>query len=430
MIIISRAVEKVARRFVSNTLRNIPAEFALLKACCRWPPSAERDAGIRDAIKEGIRWSRFIKIVNHHRVWSLVRDGLGRAQTTLPPEIDSTLRFRQATIARQNLLMAADVVRIQRAFSQARLKLMFLKGQTLCLLAYGDLSLKHTLDIDILVAPADVRAAHNVLEELGYRATRPLRDLPDYRLGLLIAAGKELVMINDENGLMLELHWKLAYNRFLLKSIDVRSEAQLVHIGSTSVSTLNHEELFVYLCAHGAQHAWARLKWLADAAALLTSSSPDTIVRLYRRAQNEGAGLCAGQCLLLSKHLLGLEIPQQLDQELRSCGTIQILQCVGLATLVSEVGENEAEGQTLSNWRILLLLFFIGRGWRYRIEELARYLVSPEDVLMIPLPRWLGWVYVALRIPFWIWRKIYGLSAAKMAATELPSHDGPNGAAS
>ena len=36
-------------------------------------------------------------------------------------------------------------------------------------------------------------------------------------------------------------------------------------------ATLGADDLFAYLCAHGAYHAWFRLKWLADIGALLAA---------------------------------------------------------------------------------------------------------------------------------------------------------------
>ena len=38
-------------------------EFLLTAACCRWPPSDERAASIRDTAKRVTDWDRFMRLV-------------------------------------------------------------------------------------------------------------------------------------------------------------------------------------------------------------------------------------------------------------------------------------------------------------------------------------------------------------------------------
>lgn len=44
--------------------------------------------------------------------------------------------------------------------------------------------------------------------------------------------------------------------------------------------TLGDEDLFAYLCIHGALHWWNRLKWLADVNAMLASTPKGGVSRL------------------------------------------------------------------------------------------------------------------------------------------------------
>jgi hypothetical protein len=69
--------------------------------------------------------------------------------------------------------------------------------------------------------------------------------------------------------------------------------------------TLRTDELFAYLCVHGASSAWFRLKWITDVAALLHGRETDEIQHLYQRSQELGAGRAAAQALLLADTLYG-----------------------------------------------------------------------------------------------------------------------------
>ena len=78
---------------------------------------------------------------------------------------------------------------------------------------------------------------------------------------------------------------------------------------TTGLRTLGDEDLFAYLCMHGALHWWNRLKWLADVNALLASTPEDNIERLVRAAEARGTGRAAAQALLLCRRLWGRPSP-------------------------------------------------------------------------------------------------------------------------
>ena len=79
--------------------------------------------------------------------------------------------------------------------------------------------------------------------------------------------------------------------------------------GTTGLRTLGEEDLFTYLCMHGALHWWNQLKWLADIGALLAAARDGAAGRLYRAAENRGAGRAAAQAMLLCQRLLGVPLP-------------------------------------------------------------------------------------------------------------------------
>ena len=79
--------------------------------------------------------------------------------------------------------------------------------------------------------------------------------------------------------------------------------------GARGLRTLGEEDLFAYLCMHGALHWWNRLKWLADINALLAAAPEDGVERLFRAAEARGAGRAAAQAMLLCRRLLGRPCP-------------------------------------------------------------------------------------------------------------------------
>src|SRR3974377_2389702 len=80
----------------------------------------------------------------------------------------------------------------------------------------------------------------------------------------------------------------------------------------SAVRTLGEEDLFAYLCMHGALHWWYRLKWLADINALLAAAPEASIERLFQAPEPGVAGRASAQTLLLCRWLLGTLLPASL----------------------------------------------------------------------------------------------------------------------
>ena len=51
-----------------------------------------------------------------------------------------------------------------------------------------------------------------------------------------------------------------------------------------------------------------------------------------------------------------------------------------------------------------VLSFLLGRSWRYWLAELKNHLTNQADVLAVPLPERLRFLYPVLRLPLWAWR--------------------------
>src|SRR4051812_35608444 len=91
-------------------------EFRLLAACSAWPPSECRTQLIRDSAPTPMKWQDLPRLVRRHRVAALVHDGLTRAKLKIPSEIRREIAAEAKTMAEQNLLFAAEALRLQQQF--------------------------------------------------------------------------------------------------------------------------------------------------------------------------------------------------------------------------------------------------------------------------------------------------------------------------
>lgn len=349
-----------------------PPEFELAVACCRWPPSPRRDAAVRRAAG-GVDWGHFLKVVARHRVEGLVHDSLGRAGIAPPPAVAEPLAAAARGIARENLVFAAEARRLARAMEAAGIPVLFLKGVTLNLLAYGTLAIKKAADLDLAVEPGRYAEAIGALRQAGYACIAPGAEASDEEILAGSSANKHSIW--GRNGVAVELHSSLVDSPLMLPGLTASQPPQQVEVGPGIVlSTLGREALFAYLCVHGATHAWSRLKWLADLAALLKDEEPAGLERLYRRSLELGAGRAGAQALLLCADLFETALPPTLEAELRSDRAHRYLVHVALKTMLRGDAETELDDLTFGTAAIHLSHFRLMPGWRYKAAELKRKL--------------------------------------------------------
>lgn len=385
--------------------RSFTAEFRLAAACAMWPPSDRRTQAIRAAASGSLDWPQFLRVVQRHRVFGLAHQGLTEARLAIPPEIRREIGARATTMVSENLTMAAEALRLQRLFNEAHLPVLLVKGASLAMLVFGNLGLSGSQDIDLLVPWEALPAATELVARAGYRRFDPPPGISDAQLRQLLLLRRDLGFVHQTTGLPIELHWRLFGNPHAMAEDSIMAASRDVLLTDTmGLRTLGDEDLFAYLCMHGARHWWNRLKWLADVNALLASKPEGSIERLVRAAEVRGTGRAAAQALLLCRRLLGATLPAQLTATLCKSATVRWLEATALQAMTTGHGEQDPHEARFGTTRGSLSTFLLNRSWRYRLKELNLHLNNQTDMLTMPLPERLRFLYPLLRLPLWVWR--------------------------
>lgn len=381
-------------------------ELLLTAACSIWPPSNRRSEAVHRAARAPLDWDHFLRVVTRHRVTGLVSEALSTSLFEAPDHVATEINSRAAGLVRENLALAAEAIRLQQLFSTASLPALFVKGSSLAILAYANLGLRESKDLDLFVSPDLLQDAIKLLESSGYRRVDPPASASDAQMQLLLRLRKDLMYFNSERDVYIELHWRLLLNPYFMDEGSIVTSSRMVAItGTNTLRTLGREDLFAYLCAHGAQHWWYQLKWLADVGALLAADFNSTEY-LYRSAERKGVGQAAAQAILLCERLLQTPVPGDLAAFLRKRPWMEWLEATALHAITAGHGALEPRQIPLGTTRGSLSCFLLGRTWRYRLAELRIHLVSEGDILTLPLPRKLGFLYPLLRLPLWVSRQV------------------------
>ena len=350
--------------------RPLTREFRLLVETCRGSFS-EPDRQALARLVEQAEWNQFLALSRRHRVQGLVWHELKDFASAIPGEVAGALAKDAASVAEHNLRAAQLSRALRTCFSAAAIPLLFVKGLTLSKLAYGDAFLKMGWDIDILIPPEAVNEAAKALEAIGFRLVVPP---PNGRQNLVSKwhrRRKESVW-RSPDGLHVELHTRLADNPALIPSVGIRSGWQRVEVApGIELPTLTFDDLFAYLCVHGASSAWFRLKWIADLSALLASQTHGRLEPLLEHSQRLGAGRAADQALLLASRLFGIGAEDDLIQRLQRSRGSRWLADTAFDQLLDEREPTEVPLGTIP---IHLTQLFLRREMGYKLRESTRQL--------------------------------------------------------
>lgn len=341
------------------------AEFDLLVTACG---ASFKNRPI-DAPAPAVGWERLLALAGRHRVQALCWDALGAFADEMPREVAAKLQAQARDIVVANLKAAAECERLHKAFAAAGVPLLFLKGLTLAATAYRQPWLKMGVDIDLLTAPERLADATRILRSANYLPVTPA-GADDHGLGLWHASHKESVWAGIDRAFQIDLHTRLADHPAMLADLSANSPAKLVSVATgITLPTLNNDDLFAYLCVHGASSAWFRLKWITDLAALLAGQSESGVERLYEKSQQLGAGRSASQALLLADWLYSIGI----GRSLRSRLLADPMNCWLVGVAEGQLRDaREPTERPFGTAMIHVSQLGLRPGWRFKVSEASR----------------------------------------------------------
>ncbi|HEV7589110.1 MAG TPA: nucleotidyltransferase family protein, partial [Longimicrobium sp.] len=315
------------------------AEHALLLACARPALDPAQAACVRRLAAGPLDWERLLALAGRHRLVPFLHRHLSDAP--LPPSARAALRLEARAEAHRGLLLAAELRRLLAALESAGVQALAYKGPALAMRAYGDLSLRSFIDLDLLVRPADVPRAIQCLAAAGYA---PALALSPAQERWFRRVDGDYPLVHRETGLLVELHARVSSERFCMP---ISTEALMrrsttMPLGGGEVRTLGDEDLLLVLCVHGAKHRWKRLEWVAALAALLRAGRGDA-----RAARVLAAELHARRTLLLglslARRLLDAPLPAEVEAEIDADAGLAALAAEAEARLFGGVAEDGDE---------------------------------------------------------------------------------------
>ena len=306
-------------------------ELDLLLLCARAQIDDTRAQRISESLAGGVDGDALIRLAWRHGLVPLLYHSLARVGLhKLAPEIQIRLRTIAESSRLRTLVLASELLRLQRVLTAAGVVAIPYKGPALAAHLYGDAALRQILDIDLIVRPGDAVKARQVLIENGCVALNkmsPLRAAAHawYHCDFVFMTAKKVCV---------DLTWRIAPAYWNLPKIAPSAWTRLGHLplAGDTVPWLAGEDLLVVLCLHGCKHKWDTLKWIVDVAELLRVHSQLDWAYLWASARDSGAQRMLALGLLLAHDWLEAPVPLAQLQRIRSDAA--------LLPLAQEVGRN------------------------------------------------------------------------------------------
>ncbi|MFC5703841.1 nucleotidyltransferase family protein [Cohnella faecalis] len=384
-------------KFFSLDLNAFPDELNVMLEAMRSDAEPE-DRSARPPSLPNIDWNQFRKLVRHHRVYPQIHANPGSGGLIPSDVLQAFDRdYRQNTL--RMLRLSGETERVCRLLAERGVRSLVLKGPALARHLYGDVSLRTSKDLDIIIPVADVRLAERLLQELGYEADRPIpRGLGDWKWKI-----HHVSFTHPHTGIQVEVHWRLNGDIGKEPTFEALWSGRQRSELAASLYMPGDEHLFLYLVTHGARHGWFRLRWLADIDRMARRSLDwDAIASLLGRYDALDP---AGQAFVLASSLLHTPIPRAMRPVVSAGRGRELAQrALGFIRGTAVLSTDPSAGELSKTYKRYLFALKTTRqkGW----YAISRLYPSFRDAKALPLPRSLYFLYFPLRPFVWLWRQV------------------------
>lgn len=348
-------------------------------------------------------WKLFVQLLIHHRLYPLIYPKLtDYDQSFFPPHILQIISYKYRLNTIEMLKLSAEMTELNTLFNEKEIKTIFLKGPALAFELYGEISLRTSGDLDILVSIDELETVNDLLCKVGYvKDDYFSTTLEDWKW-----RHHHLTYFHSEKGIKLEVHWRLNPGPSKEPSFkELWERSSTVSFAGHNIHLLGKEDLFLFLITHGARHGWSRLRWLVDIHKLINRKMDwKSLILKLKKYDYIKVG---GQSIILTNQLLGTSIDEDVSIELINNRSHKLANeaVYYLETMINLHSESLPEEISNFHKKHMFHLLSFRQKFLFILSFLYPY---PEDVEVLPLPKKLYFLYFPLRPFLWTWRRVKG----------------------
>jgi hypothetical protein len=369
-------------------------EWSVLLAACSLELVAERNQRLHSLLRRPVHWQSLFDLAQRHGVQQLVYVALAAGSAPIAAEQMPPLQQIHQLNLRKALLLSRELIRIVDHLSALGIETMPYKGLALAEALYGDIALRQSGDIDLLIRRQDFCRVRDAVRDIGFTSHSHLSAAQERAH---LKSGYEYSFDGAAGPNLLEVQWAVQ-PRFYSIDFDmdgIFERAVTVNVAGHAMKTPSPEDLFLVLSAHAAKHVWGRLIWLCDLARIMTLPNLDW-EWIASQANELGIARIMGITMVLANRLLGAAIPSAAAQAGFKFDDTETA-AFGEEIQTHMAGENAYNVESLAYFRLMLRL-------RERASDRRRFLwrlvftPGPGEWDAVPLPAPLFPLYRLVRL--------------------------------
>lgn len=353
-----------------------------------------------EKLLKDIDWKLFIQLTQHHRVYPTIYQKIKSVSNhVIPTFVVENLQIEYQKNIFRMLQLSGETESISKLFSEHDLPALFLKGPTLSADLYGDISLRTSSDIDVLIPINYLEKINKLLCDAGYEKDDYIQTvLNDWKW-----RHHHFTYFHSDKKIKLEIHWRLhpgpGKEPSFTELWERRKKSSLTKI---PVYCLGNEDLFCFLVSHGARHGWSRLRWLMDIDKMLNGKLDwDKTKKLFKKYHSSHVG---GQALILTFHLLNSNLRDEMKSITEQSSSKKLAQdaLFYIRQFINLHNEPLPVDVATFHKKHLFALMSMRQKSLFIMSTFHPYF---EDTTTLPLPEKLHFLYFLLRPVLWLWRK-------------------------
>jgi len=301
--------------------------FALLLACARRQISQQGEDEIKALVRAGIAWKPLLLSARRHGVMPLVYWHLhSTCPQAVPLAILNELHGYFLANSKRNLLLLREMARLLGLLEANVIPVIAFKGPLLGAVAYGNVSLRSSADVDILVRKQDFLRLKKLLLAEGYLPSPSVSRIPERAL---LDYAPECQFIRSPTGIELDVHWHMLPRMisYALDSEQLWQRVEYLPLAGMHVPTIPPEDMLLVLSVHGSKHLWERLGWICDIGGLIGVHRLVNWTRVLEQAGTQGSSRMLFLGLTLARDLVGAELPTEVSVRMQTDPEVDALAC-------------------------------------------------------------------------------------------------------
>ncbi len=291
-------------------------EQRVLLWCAHAGSEAEKRPFLKNLLAAELDWDYLLSQGSDHALLCLLWRSLKGTENQVPGRVLDRLREYHRFSLFRSIQLTRKLFEILELARRNGVRVLPFKGPPLAVLLYGEMALRPTSDLDLLVSPGDLETLGRALLEAGHQAD-------ESNLGSPTTPSRKKLLhwsFFDHDGVRVEVHWAFSQPdlgfRFSLEELWKGSRG--VYLAGRQVPFPGPQQLLMVLCVHLAKHRWNGLRWLRDIANAVNREQLDW-EGLLVASNGQGAGRMLLPSLILARDLLGARVPDQVPtDDLRS----------------------------------------------------------------------------------------------------------------